>query len=602
MPNKTYKIAVKTYKFGRPNTPSAITNITRFVKGFEVNLALRAPWETLSLDLVVPFSLQFSAKSPVPVLGDWLVVEDEAIGQAIFWGYVAKSGGSLKAMPQGHTVTGGVRVTVIGWLDFLGRHQIRRAPGTTRSQGGLLAPSEWDELFNALVEGTTASSVLTPEGETERRDIGAGLQEVVRVLGSVQLPGSIGGVGTVTKEVADRRGVDSVASGGPTDAQLIRLGLSRSVTRPLQLGDQIKVVHDGATSSQYAPEFVADPVPGWAIRGIRAFGMRKATAQQLITATFGGDPNMVELFPTLASPGAIADSEDGLDGGYRAGPDPFAASDEEGTNVFGPVDRSTGPTPEPKVETPKEFAPKLANKTSEVLQANPVLVYRVSPWRDESLADFVARNDTISNRRSKLDPAIFPGVTWRRGAVRVIPSDEVSFLNYEFTDANHVNCVTVGLPTQADSDIKWMQRSGLPLIAPTHPEYGGIVERRGLRVFEPDWPFFPPFEEDSSLMQSIFTVATQASQFMGAASRFAAGVVRSAYRSRLRPGMFVDVGLPSLQSPITLRAYVHTVKHKGTVGERGHVSIRTETMYSRGLFNEGRRTRGAHFVRYGDEQ
>jgi hypothetical protein len=581
-------------------------NITKYVKAIRSTHSIRAPWETLQMVLSMPRPLQFlggldipgrDRRSDSPRIGDWVVFYDDAYdgkddARAVFWGYITNDGSNIRALRGGAIESGTVQVTALGWFDYLGRARIQKAPGAIRPRGGLLSPSQWDGLFKGLVGAAQQSERVggVVGGEIRRRDVGASLQEALEVVALTQLPQSLGGAEKIQREVQN------------AESALLP---SETVVTTTNLGIQVRVVHDADTRDQFAPNMAVDPVPGWTIRGIQAFSQRQSTALQLILGTFGGDPNMIELFPSLEEPGAVdTPSQTGQSNVYINPND----EDEFG---FGSIE---GTRRGKKEDTPKEgtagggvgkgkkkVAPSLANETSRALGANPVLVYRMRPWRDEELSDYISRNDTLGRKvsRKNLDDDVFRGITWRgnRGAIRSYGASDIINASHGFDDAEHVNCVTIGLPTQADSDIKWLERSGLPLMAPHHPRFGGIITQRGLRIYEPDWPFFPPFQDDNtSLMQSLITVATQAAQFMGAADRFATGIIDLRYDSTLRPGMFIDAIVPESGDGVMLRAYAESVTHSIEVGEKGEITARTQVVYSRGMFNESVGSRGRQFV------
>jgi hypothetical protein len=126
------------------------------------------------------------------------------------------------------------------------------------------------------------------------------------------------------------------------------------------------------------------------------------------------------------------------------------------------------------------------------------------------------------------------------------------------------------------------------------------VWRNGLRVYEPQWPFFPPFDDDAKsfstdLIKGLRTVAVQASQFMGHADRFLDGSVSMRFDSSLRPGQFIDVNIPAKGDGLRLSAYVERVSHRVWVEAKGQVMARTTAVFSRGLVQE-KMDRGQQFL------
>ena len=195
-----------------------------------------------------------------------------------------------------------------------------------------------------------------------------------------------------------------------------------------------------------------------------------------------------------------------------------------------------------------------------------------------------------------MDENILRGITWNRktnGVIRhgyAYGEDEIANWSGTQDDADHVNCVSVGLPTQANSATQWLGSIGLPLVARKS------VDRFGLRHFNPRWPYFPPLDEQAqnagtqaAMFASIYTVALQAMQFMGAADRFWKGAVRMAtFTPELRPGMTVEFDLRDVFDPGSGRmtAYVDKVHHRVEVKENGAVTATSTVSYSRGALTD----------------
>lgn len=607
-----YDFAFTTHRHGAAEP----YDFTEYVQSGAVALGTVAPWETITLNLRVPSPKWGS--DPVPRIGDWIVVYDRGFEEprAVGWGYCADISGSATANLGGTISTSEMRVSVISWMSLLDRCRVMVAPGFfDNSVGGLLTPKEFFDIQQEL------RSILFPgldaEGAPSRVNLGNALQRTLELLNLPELPESLSyGDGTFT-----------------------------------QLGVNVNVVSNGATASRYAVERAADEVPGWSVRNLATQSVRDTSVLKLIMGTWGADINMVEMFPTLepyvvqdvdtsaqeASPYEVADAtpappaEPVEDAGQRmslgrpAQPgerladrlppettpwldDPnsdeilrgFLVEAGSESPVSSPV--TTGPTiTQEDLEVPivGRTLVRARSGVSEALNANVVLMYRMRPWRTESLRQFV-QGDTSLRPRSQnaenryVDNTMFRGTTWASnpGEIRAYSASEVQSFTWSFSDDFSVNAVTIGLPAQPDNPLRYWERAGLPFVAERH------IEKYGLRMYEPQWPFWPVFnteDEDATLDDQLRTVGAQAAQFMGNAARFASGTVTVRYDRTLRAGMAVKVGsgLNIGGQPGLVEAYVEAVTHTFARGERGAWTARTTFGYTRGEIAGG--DRGTQF-------
>lgn len=574
--------------------PIDITHLVTFARWTH---AVRDPWETIQLSLSTPRPTWISRDRPR--LGDWVTILDApgAGGRrrCLAWGYVSRVSGSIQAAPGGAIQSDGYSVSAISWLSLLGRASVILAPGWISSTiGTLFRKRDIEELYAKLA--ATASGALPEGGATTARNIGGTLQDVLQLLAVIQLPPSLG---------------ETVTPPGKEPRQAT-------------IGDQVRVVHDATTRDAYAPNVVADPVPGWSLRGLSAVNASGRSVLQTIQGTFGGDAQIVEMFPSLEDLGRPAASDPTLEERLKPSilkeqEDPYVfGSSLGGEDIVGRGGKSYREVAaererQRKAEAEQKYARDLraarervapANATAEAMQANPVLVYRMVPWRTEELRSYLDGRGTMPTlvggsggknvRQQWMDTSIFQGETWKAlgGAIRRYGSSESIQIEYAYDDSQHVNSVSVGLFSQPDTALRYYERAGLPIIVASD------VRRYGLRHYEPDWPFFPPFEAEggSPLMNSMHTVAVAAAQYMGAAARFAVGSFHMRLDKTLRAGMFVDVEGPLAVDDSVLKAYVESVTHEVKVVQSGGVTQRSTVQYTRGLIGAPESDRRWQFV------
>lgn len=634
---------------------NAAQNITSYVTGMELKLGLTRPWDTLSLKLAVPRTYGVINRNiltdarRVPAPGDWIVVKSYqsksfAINSrtaAVFFGYCTDV--SPEAVVAG-TAKDYRRISVqaTSWLDILGRNQVYVAPQAGTSVGTFfarrrqlsedpfilagekrvrLASRTWDELIEAMTsalqggefsEGPTRS---TGERGTQSDALGKSLAKAWRSLAMIRVSPLLASL------------------------QVFAPDGSRSIARGSFLADQVPVVYNIPTRDRYAPRLTIDPVPGWSLQGLKSIYPQGQNTLSILEGTYLADVNMVEFFPSLEPYDQARPVESDVDGLTSEAADDFQKrqidADTEDRirratenqvvpglgGALAALNKALGPITQGFKESVRNFESdekkrgrlgKPASELAQSLGVNPVLVYRVKPWRAESIQDFV-KNDTapiVTTSRAKLpvDDKIFQGVTWNVRADDFsdpdnlanpiihgfhYSADEITSWTGRFSEADHVNCVSVGLPGQPNSAIQFLEEAGLPLMAEN------AIEEAGLRYFNPQWPFWPPFDQRDKdqkrgILSSLYTVALQALQFMGNADRFFKGSLSLAkFSPELRPGMTVEFDTSDVFDPQTpvMTAYVESVRHSVTVDPKtGKINSSTVVEYSRGAVDAERYT------------
>jgi hypothetical protein len=232
----------------------------------------------------------------------------------------------------------------------------------------------------------------------------------------------------------------------------------------------------------------------------------------------------------------------------------------------------------PDLTDEERYGRKLASGLATNLGKNPVIIYRMRPWRAEPLSDFVSKTvgrpdqvtlvsreggiveetrtqNALGSDNFNLDT--FPGTTWRYDDAPRVDKSALIGLDFAVDDMNHANTVTVGLPTQADSPVRFMQRLGLPFYS------DNAILTRGVRLYQPQWPFFPPVDNrsigatsrsilggvvgvsrQSNMLRDMRTIALLAMQYMAGADRFENGSVLLEYSPQVRHGEPIRIGMP----------------------------------------------------------
>lgn len=349
---------------------------------------------------------------------------------------------------------------------------------------------------------------------------------------------------------------DDVGAGlAPLLKELARVYLPTTLTggpdsAPLYLGDAIKVARDAVTNGEFAPERVIEQVPGPSLlsMGSLTSAFQGSTALGMIQSAFGADPGMVEMFPSL---------------------EPATGAGEYSLSGLGAV---------------------------------PVLVYRMRPWREEPLQSYA--NRLPRGVGAYVRPGLFSAKTWDASRAHRLSHGKVTSVDFSFNDRDSVNaasCTPAGLN---DSALRYYEAAGLPIKADKQ------IEDVGLRLYDVNWPFFPPLDDGESVdrfswLQYCATLAIQAFQWHVNGDRFATGSAVGELDLDMRAGEVVSIEVPDA---LVLRqgtpgrpelevtgetdwiAYAEEVSHVVRLGERKDKVKRTTVQFTRGVATERART------------
>lgn len=551
--------------------------VTDYVTAVSWSHAVEPPWGGIQLSLKIPRAVWADL---LPRTGEWIVVRLGGIAEA--FGYVTQRNCGLVVQGSGAVATTPVSVMAIPWLSVLGKMALAITPGSETRIGTLMDLPFWQEAMTALymtAEGMQSSFGKDESGFREarslvRQDVGTALRELWPTVAQLVMPSSLGGE---------------------------------------LLGEGAQVVHDDATRKAFAPTRVVESVPGWGFTGLHAAMPSSTSVLALIMGTFGADQGLVEIFPGLESPGVPANAppllvpfiEKYRDGALVDTPSAFGKEDLSDLRVNAERRRQVAWASQQSRANGIDMPSKLASALGRV----PVLLYRMRPWRNKPLSAQVASETAWLSERGLeglanasiagdlIDPTLFEAVTWRPDDAPQIPVERVVAVHLTGSDDDAANVVTVGLPMAPDAPSKFWASMRLPIVQGSSPSSADPVMARGARLYSPPWPFFhPPDSRYDSLELSMRTIAVQAAQWSMGGDRFERGSARLAFTRSgsngvlLRHGQPVRLGMPGGAPGEELTAYVDSVTHTFSVGNRGAVTATTDVQFSRGLFDESRRS------------
>lgn len=573
-----------------PYDGAGAVDITRYCLMVDWQDSTTAPYHTISLTIESGFNVR-----PVNY-GDQIVVRPGAGLPAVALGWPTDIATDVSMQANGVAYTGVWQVSCIGWYDYLCRADLVLAVGLKdrNSLGTLFGTGEdpyeglstiQQELARFAAENPDARNIRgVAEAETDGlaavftaylsvvNGVGPALDAFIRRIARINLaPGLCG----------TSHGTD--ASGNPTQIPVT------------DMRGSVRVAYDDATVQALCGSGIADragrpartcePIMG-VTPNFQALFNGSSKVGGVIQGTWGADSLLVEMFPTLEDPGP----------GSTPPPRPLSPAERLEQAKLTVPNLVTG---EPAPFEPGSFSPDYQTTVSnglipgaaQTLGRNPVLLYRICPWRVTPLLDWMARLEGIDPGFGRLRKGVEQGVlatssyqrvTWNlaRGAV---VEGEFTSIRLQSTDADNE---TVFVPqwNGGESQLSYWERSGFPFLDVQ-------AARLGARVHVVSWPFFrgseglPP-EIRASVESQAQTVVSQAAQFGVGMGRFARGTIGLPLRLDIRHGEPLTVRF----SRGELTCYVQAVRHTVQITPEGAIKTKTTTVtFSRGLWDESLR-------------
>lgn len=491
------------------------------------------------------------------VTGNWIVVRIGGYDRpAETFGYIDSVSMNQSVNPGNGAVMTSISLNCIGWFDLFNNASIQVGKmNRLRDTGGLFQIDE----FNQWVERTLSMSFINNQ-------VGYPLLGVFKMLGKVRAPK------TLTK------------------------------FRSMWLGDAIPVIFNDTTAKlhtgtptgprkfinvagAYDVRRYADPVPGPTLTAIQSSvgGGGGQTIMSLLQGSFMGDPGLMEMFPSLEDYGDTGSTlrNESVDNSMI-----MPALD----NL--PSGGLSNATHEKQIISMNQRLDGVASSVmGEALGRNPVLMYRMKPWRTEPLSHYVR---TRLNRGQTLSPRIhtlFEDITWDIHNGPKVELNDILDIDFSKNDTQVQTIFTADPPLTSDNPLRYASAAGLPLIPSME-----MLHKRGLREYQVKWPFLPDMANDNlartDFISYALTLAALAAQYFAPQHNFMRGTATTTMRLDVRHGQPVTFGMhPSLGFDMNrMSAYVTSVTHTANMSDVGVGSYRTNIEFERGLSNEWLRT------------
>lgn len=532
-----------------------------------------SPWQGINLKMRGPVI------RPPMGIGDHIVIRRSPSIPACMWAIVTELSSERVQADNGRKDQGIWNVKAVGWFDYLGNVDIVSAL----------------ELLDSEAVGTVFGS-LNREGPPTQQE--QELHPLSALIRSVNVPSPrdftprpipvpveppLGGlVGIFEAQLG------LVFGAGLSLAKFLSLAL-RIALPPGMLGttdqntttmlrDAIRVIHNGDTAAQFcgpgladregAPARACEPIVGQN-PNVQPLHNGSSRLLGLIQGTWGADSGLIEMFPSLEDPG-----------GGAASP----------TDSKPSVNQPAGSTPDTLLPGP-----------GKTLGRNPVLVYRMRPWRTEPLAGWIQRQRQYGRSDPSLPALTMRGVesiavsalseyptfsliTWDLSRAAYLTLDDLISISYGQTDADAVTVVTSQWAGSMTPDA-FNGQVGLPI-------FNGLAVVYGARLYTVAWPFIRGTDADgneykASATQQVAIVASQAAMWHSAGERFISGTVSVRPRADIRIGEPMVIQFP--EPMVRFVCYVERVTETVEITEdktRHSMSVQ----FSRGLWNENERT------------
>lgn len=544
------KVELHADRFG--GKPRDITPWTRSVSWTDAQSG--PPHQTCQL------SVMWAVHLPPADVGDWLVVRLSDNTPAVFWGMVISAATSITPGREGRW-----SMSAIGWFDVLGKADLiisediypRDEIGTLFSvlTGAALATSE--DGAAALTEaaqsafGVPASSDFAFETEKQAwLSASRALDYFIRHAARLALPNSLGGgfLSEVVRVVYDQDSANAYAGDGTAE-------------RKGQAGRQVEAI-PGAVEVHLQPNMSSTKVASYA------------------QGTWGIDPMIGEMFPSLEDFGKLTQDEYDLSRAERAGLSLDALRrgerlEDAASGSGGVLPGGTGPNFQ-RTSAARRAAEKRVAEiakanpgdlpfiddgvsharssrpvpgVAERIGRNPVLIYRMRPWRVTPLQTWADRLTAYDGRFQPITTAIrrvsesvaqrFQDVTWSPIRAAKLTSSDVESVDVSVDESGLATIFTASEPG-TDGPPVWFTNLGLPMI-------DKLAQAIGARQYTFTWPFFRSFSDlgpdptgapnAATLSDEVVMIVAQGMQFAMRVNRFLSGTIScKSFRPDVRIG------------------------------------------------------------------
>ncbi len=244
-------------------------------------------------------------------VGGYIVIRDanSVSGEALWWGRINRIRYNSTTNDQGVLLDEPIVMECSSWLSVLMQSSLVGVASTATA--GAYIPGALFSAAGLTVFFEQLSAAVKLQGQSPIAYIGTALEAVWKNFArNGVIPAGLldPSAGARANPISTRTGDPSSAAGRSREALSTLSAAVSAVTGSVSIGlptslnsfSRIPVVWDPATAALRTPSRVANhtPVPGWSLNGF-AGGSPRGSIWAFLSATFGADPNLVEMFPSL---------------------------------------------------------------------------------------------------------------------------------------------------------------------------------------------------------------------------------------------------------------------------------------------------------------
>ena len=584
---------------------SGVRDIAADVSDVKWSDGTTPPWQSVQLSVRGP-----SFVRPVNI-GDHIVVRLAENTPAVAWAIVVDVRTNVNIRPDGALSKNTWAVSAVGWFDYLARvdlvvfnslrevsnvpeqgRAVREVDGTVfgnfEDPYVLIKGPLYDEIA-AIGNDPAFAGLAAPIAEKPLpKDGAAGIFEAIQ---NVKTLNNVGKALDIFLRTVLRIYLPKSLNGTATPTIVQGVQVSQSDTAFGSLRESIRVIYDPPSAAAFSGPGKSDRAgqqgrTAEPVVGTRPMFQNVANGSSkiggIIQGTWGADQLLVEMFPSLEDPGAGADMN--------------AAAKAFVNRVVGEAASRSGISasfiPQPVTAPAAQATSGLLPGVAQALGRNPVLIYRIRPWRTRPLLDWVQSLVDYDPQFAGLAKSIAEAigevptvqqVTWDISRAVHLETSDIYGLDISASDEDIATLFTA---QWAGGDTPEMINpfSGLPIFNVATLTFGG-------RLYTVSWPF--AFGNDgmspatkTSVTQQVQIVAAQAAMFGLQNQRFYSGTVSARYSPAVRHGEPVSFAFPGQ----TLIGYCDRVQHSVSISEQGVATKRTSVSFSRGCWSEINRT------------
>jgi hypothetical protein len=572
-------------------------DVTEYVSSLSWSFSTTSPYETISLSLEMPFYRTYHVIPTIldmPQTGFWVTLHEDSgnnqfgdFGRLLAWGRVDSLNVSQYADPQTGAKSAQVSLSASSWIHFVNDCQVIMTeaevlPKTDRKRFPK-ARKAAERLWKAIgINAGEMASFFKGFEASGFPNLGRKKPWETGLL----IDGGLGKAASSLYHEFAKKVPFPPALTGKLKGELVD-------------SDDASLSFSGITQFLYATKHAYNTFNGDdpSLRDLARFGahsvvpmgtasklvvqQRQGGAWDFVQSTFGMDPNVVEMFPTLIEvpnqQRPFNAHKDTLVAGEK-----YKLGDENCPLIFGSYINAQGfeckmvpvilyrmkPIHDVSVKHP-QFVSNAHNEDAEQLGDNKV-PYRQTNTPAATVLE-AGKYPHFALHPHDNNQANFPALE--------IPANKIFSLNFSLSESQRVTAVSCR-PIMAKNE-----KAGVGFNSLRKPVISvGDLSDYGFRYFELNWDIAYSGNQSHFVYQAI---AEYAYHLMDRKSKLGEGSISCDLYPEIRAGMWVSFAFKEMEDPFYGRVYVEEVEHSLQVQDNGGFQAETRISFSMGEFRPG---------------